>query len=471
MILTDTRGSSSSPTSPPILHWHGPTIAATPRRGTPTAAWWVKVGVGFGRQTRHLGRWLIQADGAGTQSKGFGFDDSSGTHLVQEILGDRMKCRKTSYLAVVAIASAIWMGMPQKAKAQDSKIGGLLGGATPKVENVVAAPIHVFDANNIDSATYPGKKFLYSVEKIDGLDSMCQGRMECLVLVRKHKETSPLNRFVDTGTHGAFDRFLSKIGGTRSISEHQKALKFNYMESFDRGNGGAVKAMHVCVEFPDRVSKSCASYKLEKAWAKRFSHEQVSSELLYLIFSNRKNIPHENDLFRYQYDSQFSKYSAPKGSVLGDPSKRESVLGDFFRVDSLNVYAKDRNNEILTLRINAPVSKVYRLIDWKTANERGTLKDLRYDSLKSDSKLRYVIGFREGVHKESKILYCGHKDQTVIAFARMDVQDTALSRRVDTLFKVFDFQNGLIRANRLDYDAVKSTLTNFAFKPFIGSEK
>ena len=52
------------------------------------------------------------------------------------------------------------------------------------------------------------------------------------------------------------------------------------------------------------------------------------------------------------------------------------LLTNFIRFDSLNLFAKDRNTEIVTLLVKEDVKKVYQLRNWRVNNERGTITKL-----------------------------------------------------------------------------------------------
>ncbi len=148
-----------------------------------------------------------------------------------------------------------------------------------------------------------------------------------------------------------------------------------------------------------------------------------------------------------------------------------TVFKDFLRVDSLNLYAQNPNEEILTLRIDSPVDKVYKLIDWGRANDRGTITNLKCDSLKLGLESRYLVHFSSGPYTECHILYYGNTRRTFLAFARIGGLDSVFTRRIESLLVDLDFKKDKIQANRITYEKVQNVLTVFAFKPFSWSEK
>jgi len=158
-------------------------------------------------------------------------------------------------------------------------------------------------------------------------------------------------------------------------------------------------------------------------------------------------------------------------SAFCNNHSNDTILNDFIRIDSLNLYRKDRNNEILTILINEDAKKVYQLINWQRANDRGLIKELKCDSVKSGFDSKYIIDFNENMYNKNKILYYGNNNQTLIIFARFYKQDSILNKKIDSLFLSYDFKNKLIKANSFIYDNLQGLLTDFAFKPFMWSEK
>lgn len=149
----------------------------------------------------------------------------------------------------------------------------------------------------------------------------------------------------------------------------------------------------------------------------------------------------------------------------------DTILNDFIRIDSLNLYRKDRNNEILTILINEDLINVCKIINWQQANNRGLISELKCDSLKTSFDSKYFYEFKQSVYKKNKILYYGNKNQTLIIFASFYNQDYILNKNIDSLFLCYDFKKEAIKANYFIYENLQGLLTDFVFKPFLWSEK
>lgn len=161
--------------------------------------------------------------------------------------------------------------------------------------------------------------------------------------------------------------------------------------------------------------------------------------------------------------------STPESSSIQQANR--SVLKDFQRIDSLNTYTKNWNNEILTLQINSPVDDVYEKTHWARANDRGTISELKCDSMRQGSESRYLVSFGSGAYSTMRVLYYGNKTQTYIAATRTDLKDSALTRSIESWLIDLDFKKDNIQANRVTFKKVEDVVASFVFKPFMWSEK
>lgn len=139
------------------------------------------------------------------------------------------------------------------------------------------------------------------------------------------------------------------------------------------------------------------------------------------------------------------------GFVFSNSHSSDTLLTDFVRIDSLNLFRKDKNTEVLTLLVNEDVKKVYQLINWTVNNDRGTITKLICDSSRSGNDLKYMVDFRPSIYNRDKILYVGDKNQTLILFARLSNQDTVLNARIDSLFQGYNLKKDKIKANSVEY--------------------
>lgn len=149
----------------------------------------------------------------------------------------------------------------------------------------------------------------------------------------------------------------------------------------------------------------------------------------------------------------------------------DKIMNNFIRIDSLELYRKDKNTELLTMIIKEDIKKSLKLIDWQKASERGLINKVKEDSLKYHTNSKYFFDFKGNNYVKNKIMYFGNQNKTLIVFARFYKNDSILDKNIDSLFTSHKFDSKLIKANYKSYDNVQRLLKNFAFKPFLLSEK
>jgi hypothetical protein len=140
---------------------------------------------------------------------------------------------------------------------------------------------------------------------------------------------------------------------------------------------------------------------------------------------------------------------------------------EFKYVDSLNIYRKDKNSEIIVFSIDKSLNEVKKNIFWEGAFQRGIITKYINDSYIINGIEKDVYQFDQGTYNRIKILYCGDHNKTDVIIARFDNQDISLSKKIDTLFLNYDIKNSEIKKN----PESETMISDFTFKPFSWIEK
>jgi len=158
-------------------------------------------------------------------------------------------------------------------------------------------------------------------------------------------------------------------------------------------------------------------------------------------------------------------------SFDGYGNDETNKLNDYHYIDSLNVYRKDKNNEIMFLILKEPVEKVFKVIDWDIPYNRGLITDKILNPIDKRGYEGYILDFAMNPYSKYKMLYLQKEDKTLFAIANLYSQDKDTDNKIDSLFSDYQYLENILKYKEIVYDELKPAILKFMDKIFLWSEK